>query len=76
MNDQDYDTLCLVGDFKLVPNFPLDTRNGNIPKEKSLNKLENILETFQLLDIWREQRPKSKQFTWSQKTPKIEFRLD
>ena len=29
-----------------------------------------------LVDIWREKYPNKKSYTWSQKTPKIECRLD
>ena len=38
--------------------------------------LEDIYLEHDLLDIWRVRHPKEKRFTWRQKTPIIQRRLD
>ena len=75
-NDQGYDFLILAGDFNVVRNFQLDKQNGNVQKRKSHKILNEILDLFNLEDIWRKLNPKKKMFTWSKNNPKIECRLD
>ena len=50
---------------------------GVVVKRQSLNKIKEIMDDSKLIDIWRERTCKEKkQFTWSQKTPRIRCRLD
>ena len=42
----------------------------------SVKALEEILIENDLIDIWRIQNPEIRRFTWRQKTPLIQRRLD
>ena len=75
-NDQDFDTLLLGGDFNVVMNHSMDKKNGTNIKKKCIADLKNIIQNFNLDDIWRKKNPTKKSFTWSQRTPFIECRLD
>ena len=74
--DQNYDLVVLLGDFNLVRNYRIDKRHGNIPRKKSLQKLEDILRKFDFTDIWWEKHQNVKQYTRSQANTKIQCRLD
>ena len=51
--------------------------SGDIKKTKeSVKILENICLEQDLIDIWRVRNPTEKRFTWRQKTPIIQRRLD
>ena len=51
--------------------------SGSLKKMKdSVKVLEDICLEYDLLDIWRVRHPKEKRFTWRQKTPIIQRRLD
>ena len=51
--------------------------SGGIKKTKELVKiLEDICLEQDLIDIWRVRNPTEKRFTWRQKTPIIQRRLD
>ena len=55
----------------------LDTEGGNFkPKRRTINYLNEIMEQDDLCDIWRIQNPDKRQYTWRQKTPFIQRRLD
>lgn len=70
--------LIIGGDFNTVLNVELDKKGGsqqNIPWTY-MSKLENFLEEFCLIDIWRAKNPDSSIFTWRQRRPLIQCRLD
>ena len=55
----------------------LDKQGGIImTRKKIVQRIEEILRTFNLHDIWRVKNPKKKSFTWCQKSPFIFCRLD
>ena len=69
-------SFVIGGDFNVIFDQDLDGRGG-IKKTKELVKiLEDICLEQDLIDIWRVRNPTEKRFTWRQKTPIIQRRLD
>ena len=71
--------LVMVGDFNLFFNSKLEAHGGNPTlKKKSLAKLIEFKETYDLFHIWRVGYRKSKRFTFTQKYSSdfIQRRLD
>ena len=66
------------GDFNTVLDIHLDKKNGKLDTHKRCRqKITNILETYDLTDIWRDKHPTLKHFTWhSSHKPPIFCRLD
>ena len=59
----------MAGDFNLFFDSKLDAQGGNPTiKKKSLAKLIELKENYDLCDIWRVRNTKSKRFTFTQKT--------
>ena len=79
LNSVDIDDECRIivgGDFNVILDPKLDGQGG-IPKLKeSVKQVENICSTHDLVDIWRVRNPSLKRFTWCQKTPIVQRRLD
>ena len=68
--------IIIGGDFNVVRDLDLDSSGGS-PKEKGSAKiLENICLNYDIIDIWRIRNPDSKLFTWRQKKPLVQRRLD
>ena len=70
------DYMIIGGDFNLVLDNQKDKMGGIIPKRKSLAILKEIIGDINLVDIWRQNNPDKKKYTWSQKSPKVRCRLD
>ena len=71
--------LILAEDFNLFLNSNLDAKGGKPAiKKKSLAKLIQLKESYDLCDIWRIRNPVTSTFTFRQKhcTGFIQFRLD
>ena len=66
------------GDFNTVINIDIDKKNGrNDTHKKCRNIINSIIETNNLIDIWRLLNPNKMQYTWhSNTTPIIFSRLD
>ena len=60
----DNSKLILGGDFNCVTDVDLDRSRMVSKTDSSVNKLKNILNNFQLKDIWRHQNPDKKEFTF------------
>lgn len=54
----------------------MDGSGGNPTYKDSAKLLDEVLAQNDLVDIWRIQNPDIKRFTWRQKTPLIQRRLD
>ena len=68
--------IIIGGDFNVVNDPDLDC-SGGVPKVKESSKiLDDICLNYDLIDIWRIRNPESKLFTWRQKKPLIQRRLD
>ena len=69
----------MAGDFNLLFDSRLDAQGGNpTMKKKSLAKLIELKESYDLCDIWRVRNMKSRQFTFTQQHSSgfIQHRLD
>ena len=71
------DKLILGGDWNVIQNVQLDKLGGNDElKVRSLDMINNLKMQYDLQDIWRIFYPTNKRFTWRQKRPLIQCRLD
>ena len=67
--------LILGGDFNVVLNPSKDKLGGNIEvRRKVLFLLEEIMNEFNLVDVWRAKHPRKREYTWEQSTPRVHFR--
>ena len=69
-------SVIVGGDFNVIFDQELDGSGGLKKTKDSVKVLEDICLEHDLLDIWRVRHPKEKRFTWRQKTPIIQRRLD
>ena len=59
--------IVLGGDFNTILDVNLDSNGGNPSfKKKTYAKIVELIETFELCDIWRIRNPKTKRFTFRQ----------
>ena len=64
------------GDFNIIFNPTLEKKGGNMELKKSTEIMEEILYKNSLQDVWRLKNPTTKRYTWRQKSPSIQCRLD
>ena len=87
-NDDSVDTLCEIhntlanrhddhiiigGDFNLVLNNELDARNRKLSHPTSHKVLAQMIDDFELTDIWRVKNPQKETFTWYRLNPSPVF---
>ena len=75
MSQSDYQ-IVLGGDFNVTFEPNLDCSGGKPSVKNSVKSLEDIISKYDLTDIWRVRNPTKKRFTWRQKNPLIQRRLD
>ena len=76
MWSQEY-ALVFGGDYNLIMDSRLDYMGANIPVRNKYNEaFEAFLNKYYLEDIWRRKNPNKKQFTFKQKQPIVQTRLD
>ena len=68
--------IIIGGDFNVTLNPEWDCSGGNQLKKASVKYVEDLCLDFDLIDIWRIRNPELKRFTWRQKKPLIQRRLD
>ena len=68
-------SLIVGGDFNVILDEVLDGRGGNKKRKESAKFVEEMCVEHDL-DIWRIRNPTDTRFTWRQKTPIIQRRLD
>ena len=68
--------IILGGDLNVTIDPDLDCSGGNPVLKDSVECVEDILMNYDLVDIWRIRNPDIKKFTWRQKSPIIQRRLD
>ena len=56
--------MILGSDFKCVTDVDLDRSHTVSKTDSSINKLRNILNNFQLKDIWRQHKTDKKEYTF------------
>ena len=74
-NDPDY-KIILGGDLNVTMDPDLDCSDGNPVLKDSVKCVKDIMLNYDLVDIWRIRNPNSKKFSWIQKSPIIQRRLD
>jgi exonuclease III len=68
--------IIVGGDFNVFSNTDLDCSGSKPTVKKSAKNIDDIKLTFDLVDIWRLRNPDKKTFSWRQKSPIIQRRLD
>ena len=68
--------IVIGGDFNVALDTELDCSGGNPSKKDSIKNIHDLCLDFDLVDIWRIRNPEIKRFTWRQKSPLIQRRLD
>ena len=78
--EEPLERFIIGGDFNCVQNISLDKKGGNMEysqnKPKLRDNLKEFMESYSLEDVWRVKNPDVKKFTWRQKRPIIQCRLD
>ena len=68
--------IIIGGDFNVTLDSDVDCAGGNPSNKNSIKNIRDICLDFDLVDIWRIRNPDTKRFTWRQKKPLIQRRLD
>ena len=68
--------IIIGGDFNVILEPDLDGTGGKPQVKDSCKKIDNLCSLFDLIDIWRIRNPDAMRFTWRQKNPIIQRRLD
>jgi len=68
--------IIIGGDFNVILNPELNGLGGKPKLKDSVKIIDQIRSSFDLIDIWRVRNPDVKRFSWRQKTPVIQRRLD
>ena len=78
LNNNSDKSFIIGGDFNTVMDCAIDKKNGRQDTHKNCrNKINDITETHNLIDIWRVHHPNKSQYTWHSNTKPIIFsRLD
>ena len=67
----------LGGDWNIVRDPSVDKQGGTFnKKQKSVDQMDLLMNNFSLNDSWRIKNPLERRYTWRQKTPLIQCRLD
>ena len=71
------DKLLICGDFNVVMDPFIDKKGGStLTKEKSVEKINELMSLYDLHDTWRLKNPNLGRFTWRGGKPLIQCRLD
>ncbi len=65
-----------MGDFNTVRDNKLDIVSGTLHSQRTINSFNEFSDLFNLHDIWREQNPNLKAYTWSKPNMTSARRLD
>ena len=70
-------SILMCGDWNFVQEKSIDTFNVNYDRHKKCrDKVDEIIENCSLVDPWRLCNPNEKKFTWRQRTPLRQSRID
>ena len=69
-------SIIVGGDFNVILDQDLDGRGGIKKRKDSVRYVEDMIIEHDLVDIWRIRNPTDTRFTWRQKSPLIQRRLD
>ena len=76
MEFQGDEKLICAGDWNTILDINLDKSGGTAVSNHSDTEVKTLIEMLDLIDIWRFRNPNIKRFTYRQKTPLIQTRLD
>ena len=68
--------IIVGGDLNVTLDSDLDCSGGKPFKKESVKQIQDLCLDFDLVDIWRIRNLECKRFTWRQKSPFIQRRLD
>ena len=68
--------VIIGGNFNVILDADLDGTGGMPQVKESCKQIDNLCSSFDLIDIWRIRNPDVKRFTWRQKNPIVQRRLD
>ena len=68
--------VIIGGDFNAILDADLVGTGGKPQVKESCKQIDNLCSSFDLIDIWRIRNPDVKRFTWRQKNPIVQRRLD
>ena len=69
--------IIIGGDYNLVLDVAKDKKGGlAITHQNSLNTVQEFSENLDLVDVWRVLNPDVERFTWRQRQPTVQCRLD
>ena len=68
--------LIIGGDFNVILDADLDGTGGKPLIKESCKNIEDLCSSFDLIDIYRIRNPGVRRFTWRQKKPIVQCRLD
>ena len=68
--------IIIGGDFNVILDPEFDGLGGKPKLRDSVKIIEQIRLSFDLTDIWRVRNPNARRFSWRQKNPVIQRRLD
>ena len=60
------DRNIIIGDFNAVLDPALDAKSGNHANSRSSTVLNDILQEYNMIDVWRCQNPQVKRYSWFQ----------
>ena len=71
------DRIVIGGDFTYILDAKLGKKGGlDKIKQNVVDKIMNLADTFDLVDIWRYNNPNAWTFSWRQPNPLVQCRLD
>ena len=71
------ENIIIGGDFNCILNAKVDKKGGHEKiKESVVEKISDVMDTLDVIDIWRVLHPNTSRFTWRQPNPLIQCRLD
>jgi exonuclease III len=70
------DNIIVGGDFNCVMSEADKMGGADVLKRKTGFAIHQIMDDFDLHDVWRVKNPNARAFTWRQKTPRVCCRLD
>ena len=78
LEQMDNENIILGGDWNIVLDYKLDTRNRNSSagRPRSRQKIIEMITLFELVDIWRHLYPEKKGYTWRRYNSFQQSRLD
>ena len=76
MNIQPHTRLLCGGDWNSVLDKSLDKSGGKYEHENIVTEMKSLMDTYDLIDIWRVRNSREKRYTFRQKTPLVQTRLD